>query len=87
MKESKPNIKLIELIAEDLTIDSSFIEKDWYVTQILHIMQTLNNKKHCFIFAGGTCLSKAYKIIERFSEDIDFKISGNFSDRNERRKL
>jgi hypothetical protein len=40
------------------------------------------------IFSGGTCLSKAYNKIKRFSEDVDFRIntSHNFT-RAEKRNL
>ena len=27
------------------------------------------------VFSGGTCLSKAYRLIQRFSEDLDFKFA------------
>jgi hypothetical protein len=43
MKESKPDVKLIEQIAEELAIDPSFVEKDWYATQIVRVIQTLDN--------------------------------------------
>ena len=46
------------------------IEKDWWVTLVLKALFTLPRGSH-FIFKGGTSLSKAWKIIERFSEDID----------------
>jgi hypothetical protein len=45
------------------------IEKDYYVTETLRIIQqTAGNK---VIFKGGTSLSKGWNLIHRFSEDID----------------
>lgn len=45
------------------------IEKDYYVTEALRIIQqTAGNK---VIFKGGTSLSKGWNIIQRFSEDVD----------------
>ena len=73
MKElNKPDIDSIREISEELAIDPSFLEKDWYATQALKIISQQSTK---FIFSGGTCLSKAYDLIERFSEDLDFKIA------------
>jgi len=45
------------------------IEKDYYVTEALRIIQqTVGNM---IIFKGGTSLSKGWNIIQRFSEDVD----------------
>ena len=46
------------------------IEKDWWVTLSLKAILSMPMQQH-FIFKGGTSLSKAWKLIERFSEDID----------------
>lgn len=46
------------------------IEKDWWVVQILRIVFSLEIASN-LTFKGGTSLSKAWKLIERFSEDID----------------
>ncbi len=46
------------------------IEKDWWVVQVLRIIFSLDFAEH-MVFKGGTSLSKAWKIIDRFSEDID----------------
>ncbi len=50
-------------------IDYAIIEKDYYVTEVL---KRISEKEPKIIFKGGTSLSKCYKIIKRFSEDIDF---------------
>lgn len=51
------------------------IEKDFWVCWTLK--QLFENKQlgPNITFKGGTCLSKAYHLIERFSEDIDLTIS------------
>ena len=59
---------LLQIISESKLIDKAIIEKDYFVTLFL---KRLINKDYNFIFKGGTCLSKCYKVIERFSEDID----------------
>ena len=55
-------------------ISPSYIEKDWYLVQILQSVTKLNTSDVKIIFAGGTCLSKAYSLTKRFSEDVDFDI-------------
>ena len=52
-------------------IDPSIIEKDYFVTLFL---KEIVNKQPDIIFKGGTSLSKCYKLINRFSEDIDLNI-------------
>ncbi len=53
------------------------VEKDWWVTQALGIIFEMEAGKH-LVFKGGTSLSKAWKLIDRFSEDIDLAIDRNF---------
>lgn len=63
--------QVILRVSEDTGIEASIIEKDYYVTLFLHrIVTQLPN----IIFKGGTSLSKCYKLINRFSEDIDLNI-------------
>ncbi|MFN7687018.1 MAG: nucleotidyl transferase AbiEii/AbiGii toxin family protein [Sphingobacteriales bacterium] len=50
------------------------IEKDWWVTIVLKALFSMPQAPH-FIFKGGTSLSKGWKLIERFSEDIDIALS------------
>jgi len=49
------------------------IEKDAWVTLMLRMLFT-SEIKDVLVFKGGTSLSKAYQLIERFSEDIDLAI-------------
>ena len=53
-------------------VPPAIIEKDYYVTLLLG---ELTKRIPELIFKGGTSLSKCYKLIERFSEDIDITIS------------
>lgn len=59
--------------AAKLKLPEHVVEKDYWVTQLL---QNLSRYKHhqYVIFKGGTCLSKGYKLISRFSEDIDLAL-------------
>lgn len=50
------------------------IEKDFWVTYILDVLFNKIDHKHKIMFKGGTSLSKCYKLIDRFSEDIDLSL-------------
>jgi predicted nucleotidyltransferase component of viral defense system len=50
-------------------VTEQFVEKDYYVTEILRIIAIELGDKA--IFKGGTSLSKGWGLISRFSEDID----------------
>ena len=65
--------------AEYLKIPEIFIEKDYWVTYALHALFH-SNVKTGIVFKGGTSLSKCYKVIERFSEDIDLVVIKNDDD-------
>ncbi len=58
-------------VANDKGIALEIIEKDYYVTLFLKRIKDLQPN---IIFKGGTSLSKCYKVINRFSEDIDLNI-------------
>ena len=60
--------EIIDQVAEDSGRAAILIEKDYYVTMILRL---LSQKLPNVVFKGGTSLSKGYKAINRFSEDID----------------
>jgi predicted nucleotidyltransferase component of viral defense system len=53
------------------------IEKDWWVVQTLRFVSQMDIAEH-IVFKGGTSLSKAWKLIDRFSEDIDLAINREF---------
>lgn len=56
-------------------ISAPIMEKDFWVCWTLHrLFEVMRFKPH-LIFKGGTSLSKVYKAIERFSEDVDLSIS------------
>ncbi len=76
-KELMLDSKLLQSIddtATALELASAVIEKDYYVTHIIHALSDIKNEFFQLVFAGGTCLAKAHKIVKRMSEDIDFKI-------------
>ncbi|PJG84431.1 nucleotidyl transferase AbiEii/AbiGii toxin family protein [Conservatibacter flavescens] len=60
--------------AEKLDISPIYIEKDYWVTLILHTIFSNSDVAHSTVFKGGTSLLKCYNYIQRFSEDIDLVI-------------
>lgn len=67
--------QIVDLIAEeDLSIDAYALEKDFHVGAVLSAISKINDPVFDLIFCGGTCLSKAYGILERLSEDVDIKV-------------
>lgn len=65
--------ELIALAADHFGYEQSHIEKDYWVCKILKEI-ALSEYKGKVFFKGGTSLSKAYGLIERFSEDLDLFI-------------
>lgn len=64
-------------IAENTGMSPFAVEKDWWVVQTLSIVFEMDVAEH-LVFKGGTSLSKAWKLIERFSEDVDLAIDREF---------
>lgn len=64
-------------ISEQTGMSPFAIEKDWWVSRCLEIIFQLDVAKH-LVFKGGTSLSKAWKLIDRFSEDVDLAIDQDF---------
>lgn len=62
--------ELLRILEEETGILSGLIEKDYW---IMHSLYGLKQQGFDFELKGGTSLSKGYKIIERFSEDIDIR--------------
>lgn len=52
-------------------IEASSVEKDFWICWILRELFALPDLGRHLTFKGGTSLSKGWKLIERFSEDID----------------
>lgn len=73
-RQTAPNRDAMEEVAVHMGIQEAFVEKDWYVTQIISLLVQNPYADFTITFTGGTSLSKAHKLIERFSEDIDFRV-------------
>lgn len=71
----------IQFTSDQMQILPIYIEKDYWVTFALYTIYNNKIGKET-IFKGGTALSKCYKVIERFSEDIDLVVLRNKGDSN-----
>ncbi|MBA4137857.1 MAG: nucleotidyl transferase AbiEii/AbiGii toxin family protein [Opitutus sp.] len=66
--------ELFQATAQKLGIADVIVEKDFWVCWTLSQLFTLPDVRDHLIFKGGTSLSKVWKIIDRFSEDIDVSL-------------
>ena len=62
---------LFQNTAAKMGLTNAIIEKDFWVCFMLDYLFHRCEWKNSIAFKGGTSLSKAYGLIERFSEDID----------------
>lgn len=73
----KDKLQIIKQVAEQQNLPDFAVEKDWWVVQTLAIIFELEFAEH-LLFKGGTSLSKAWHLIQRFSEDIDLALNREF---------
>ncbi|MXZ82494.1 MAG: nucleotidyl transferase AbiEii/AbiGii toxin family protein [Synechococcus sp. SB0666_bin_14] len=71
---------------------SAILEKDLLMVKLLGLLEVFNWGECTAVFCGGTSLSKGYGLVERMSEDVDFKLqlpqgSSRSQARIRRRKL
>ena len=64
--------EIIETVAAEEHRQTQMVEKDTIQSMILF---KLSKSELPFVFKGGTSLSKAYGLIDRFSEDIDLSMN------------
>lgn len=66
---------ILDVRNEGLTsLPPGIFEKDLLITEVLRTVVAVDSDGIQLVFCGGTCLSKAHGLIERMSEDIDFKL-------------
>jgi len=72
-KDHKSFANAIQAASEYLNINPVFVEKDYWITLALERLAE-SRYRDTVVFKGGTSLSKGYKLINRFSEDIDVAV-------------
>ena len=75
--DTKEKEAIFNAIATEQGMTPFAVEKDWWVCRTLEIIFQMDIAAH-LVFKGGTSLSKAWKLIHRFSEDIDLAIDKEF---------
>lgn len=66
---------VFEAAADRLDTLASYVEKDFWVCLVLDALYNRLPEGHPqLLFKGGTALSKAFGLIQRFSEDIDLVV-------------
>ena len=67
-----------EQAATQRAVSVVVIEKDFWVCWLLSVMFSQPELAPHLVFKGGTSLSKAFGVVDRFSEDIDLSVSPEF---------
>ncbi len=63
-------LALVAATAENTSYPPGWIEKDYWITEILRsLSEPLGD--FLVVFKGGTSLSKAWHLIQRMSQDVD----------------
>ena len=74
--------EIIETISTETSRTFYMIEKDTIQSMFLY---ELSKCDFPFVFKGGTSLSKAYNLIERFSEDIDLSSNKKLTSKDKKK--
>jgi hypothetical protein len=67
--ESRDFRQLVTLVAAERQVAEAWIEKDYYLTEVLRIIAQVYPTQS--MLKGGTSLSKGWQLLDRISEDID----------------
>jgi predicted nucleotidyltransferase component of viral defense system len=71
--------------AQALKLPEAFVEKDYWVTTVLRALSD-SSYRESIVFKGGTALSKAYGLVQRFSEDVDLALTDDETRTNSKTK-
>lgn len=78
--------ELVSEAAQQIGLPQIYVEKDYWVTSALKNLSQ-SPFADSAVFKGGTSLSKAYKLIHRFSEDVDLAVLTGVITDNQRKQL
>ncbi|MEX2382009.1 MAG: nucleotidyl transferase AbiEii/AbiGii toxin family protein [Opitutales bacterium] len=74
----RERLELIDAVSRERGVAPVIIEKDYWVCRTLDALFSLPGLAEHLVFKGGTSLSKVYRLIDRFSEDIDVSFHREF---------
>ena len=70
MLNKKDLIELISVTRQHINLNDAVIEKDYYVTQVIHAISDVENEYFRLVFCGGTCLAKAHRSADRINANF-----------------
>ncbi len=70
-------LKLFNKVKDKYRLSPKAVEKDWWVSHVIKSIFSLRCAP-ALTFKGGTSLSKAWGVTERFSEDVDISFDKSF---------
>ena len=76
----------IEVTGSTFGLPQVYVEKDYWMTRALKFLSESPYVEDV-IFKGGTSLSKAYGLIDRFSEDIDLAVNATNKSGSEKKRM
>jgi len=66
----------VRFTSQQMGLPPEYVEKDYWVTFVLyHVFKSDVGRET--VFKGGTALSKCFRLIQRFSEDVDLAVLRN----------
>jgi predicted nucleotidyltransferase component of viral defense system len=71
-------VELIQATAAHYSIPELYVEKDYWVTKALKRLSESAFAAQ-IVFKGGTSLSKAHRLIRRFSSSVEIPVAGVLS--------
>lgn len=74
-------------IARRLGVDPMIVDLDHALGVVLWALSDVGDPESTWVFKGGTCLRKMYFRDYRFSEDLDFTVTGRLAVDDVRRTL
>ena len=66
--------ELLEVQAHFRLPGIGLVEKDIHVVRAIAALTAIDASPFTLVFAGGTALARAHRLVRRMSEDVDFKI-------------
>lgn len=74
----RERFELLDASSRVAGLAPAILEKDYWVCRTLDVLFALPDLGQHLVFKGGTSLSKVFRLIERFSEDIDVSFHRDF---------
>ena len=75
---TRERFELLDWASQERGLAPSILEKDYWVCKTLDVLFSLPDLGEHLVFKGGTSLSKVYRLIDRFSEDVDVSFHREF---------